>query len=155
MIEFLIKFMAEWIWLGLLVLFLAVEASTVALVSLWFAVGALAALLTAAFGGNVILQVAAFLAVSVALLVLARPILRRYVNPKIIKTNAESVVGTVGLVTEAIDNLAPTGQVKLGGMFWTARSVSGDKIPVGTQIRVERIEGVKVLVSPVPELSKI
>jgi len=147
--------MFAWIWLGLLVLFLAVEASTVALVSLWFAVGALAALLATAFGGNIILQCGLFFAVSVVLLALARPVLRRYVTPKIIKTNVESVIGTVGLVTEAIDNLAPTGQVKLGGMVWSARSVSGDPIPVGTQIRVERIEGVKVLVSPVPELSKI
>lgn len=147
--------MFAWIWLGLLVLFLMVEASTVALVSLWFAVGALAALLAAAFGGDIILQCALFFAVSVALLALARPILRRYVNPKIVKTNVESVIGAVGLVTEAIDNLAPTGQVKLGGMVWTARSASGDPIPVGTQIRVERVEGVKVLVSPVPELSKI
>lgn len=147
--------MFAWIWLGLLVMFLMMEASTVALVSLWFAVGALAALLAAAFGGNIILQCALFFVVSVALLALARPVLRRYVNPKIIKTNVESVVGTVGLVTEAIDNLAPTGQVKLGGMFWSARSVSGDKIPVGTQIRVEKVEGVKVLVCPVPELSKI
>lgn len=143
------------IWLGLLLLFLVMEASTVALVSLWFAVGALAALLAAVFGGGIILQCVLFFAVSVVLLALARPILKRYVNPQIIKTNVESVVGTVGLVTEAIDNLAPTGQVKLGGMVWTARSVSGDPIPVGTQIRVERIEGVKVLVSPVPELSKI
>ncbi len=147
--------MFAWIWLGLLVLFLAMEASTVALISLWFAVGALAALLAAAFGGNIILQCALFFGVSVVLLALARPVLKRYVNPKIIKTNAESVVGTVGLVTEAIDNLAPAGQVKLGGMVWSARSVSGDPIPVGTQIRVEKIEGVKVLVSPVPELSKI
>ncbi len=147
--------MMGWIWLGLLLLFLTVEASTVALVSLWFAAGALAALLAVAFGGNIIVQCALFFVVSVVLLALARPILRRYVTPKITKTNVESVVGTVGLVTEAIDNLAPAGQVKLGGMVWTARSVSGEVIPVGVQIRVERIEGVKVLVSPVPELSKI
>lgn len=147
--------MIVWVWLGLLLLFLAVEASTVALVSLWFAAGALAALLAAALGGSILLQCVLFFAVSVVLLALARPILRRYVTPKITKTNVESVVGSVGLVTEAIDNLAPAGQVKLGGMVWTARSVSGDIIPVGTQIRVERIEGVKVLVSPVPELSKI
>lgn len=141
--------MIVWIWLGLLLLFLALEASTVALVSVWFAAGALAALLAAAFGGSVVLQCVLFFGVSVVLLALARPVLRRYVNPKIIKTNVDSVVGSEGLVTQAVDNLAPTGQVKLGGMFWSARSSSGEPIPEGTRIRVDRIEGVKVYVTPV------
>lgn len=141
--------MIVWIWLGLLLLFLAAEASTVALVSIWFAVGTLAALLAAAFGGDVVLQCVLFFGVSLVLLALVRPLLRRYVNPKIIKTNVDSVIGSEGLITQAVDNLAPTGQVKLGGMFWSARSSSGEPIPVGTQVRVDRIEGVKAYVTPV------
>ena len=64
------------------------------------------------------------------------------------KTNVDSVIGAEGYVTEAIDNLSYTGRVKLGGITWAARSTSGAGIPVGTLVKVERIEGVKVFVSP-------
>ena len=67
---------------------------------------------------------------------------------KIEKTNVDAVIGSTGLVTVAIDNVTAEGQVKLGAMYWTARSTSGEKIPEGTLIRADRIEGVKVYVSP-------
>ena len=60
----------------------------------------------------------------------------------------EALVGTRGYVTSDIDNLTAVGQVKLGAMEWTARSTSGDPIPTGTKVKVDRIEGVKVFVSP-------
>lgn len=134
------------LWLALLVGFLVIEACTVALVSLWFAAGALAALLLQLAGIAFGVQVAAFLAVSVALLLLLRPMLRRH--QKITKTNVDSVIGSIGLVTEDVDNVTYTGQVKLGAMTWTARSTTGSPIPKGTKIRADRIEGVKVYVSP-------
>ena len=140
--------MMPFVWLGLLVLFLLIEAATVALVSLWFAAGALAAILACLLGGNAAVQCAVFFLVSVALLGLARPLLRRYVDPHIVKTNVDSVAGTEGLVTEAIDNVSGSGQVKLGAMTWTARSTDGSPIPAGTRIRADRVEGVKVFVSP-------
>lgn len=136
------------IWLALLVLFLLAEAATVALVSLWFAAGALAAILVCLLGGSVAVQCVVFFLVSAVLLGLARPLLRRYVNPRIVKTNVDSVAGTEGLVTEAIDNISGAGQVKLGAMVWTARSTDGNPIPAGTRIRADRVEGVKVFVSP-------
>lgn len=142
-------------WLALLVFFLMVEGSTVSLVSAWFAVGSLAALLASLFGGNITLQIVLFLAVSGILLAMLRPLVRRYVNPRITTTNVDSLIGTQGLVTGDIDNLEGIGQVKLGGMTWTARSATGEKIPAGTQIRVERIEGVKAFVSPVAVKSVI
>lgn len=134
------------LWLALLVGFLVIEACTVALVSLWFAAGALAALLLQLAGIAFAAQVIVFLAVSVALLLLLRPMLRRH--QKITKTNVDSVIGAIGLVTEDIDNVTYTGQVKLGAMTWTARSTAGSPIPKGTKIRADRIEGVKVYVSP-------
>lgn len=140
--------MFAWIWFGLLVLFVLVEASTVALVSIWFAAGSVVALLTAVLGGGFGLQCILFLVVSIALLALVRPFLRRYVNPKIIRTNVDSVIGSRGHVTEAVDNIAPTGQVKLGGMTWTARSTDGSPIAQGQTVVVDRVEGVKVFVSP-------
>ncbi|MBQ7801918.1 MAG: NfeD family protein [Oscillospiraceae bacterium] len=137
------------IWLGLMVVFLIVEASTVTMVSLWFAAGSLAAMIAALLGGPIWLQVALCLAVSAVLLACLRPMVRRKFTPKLKSTNVDAIVGTRGYVTADIDNVAAAGQVKLNGMEWTARSEGGEKIPAGTLVRVERIEGVKVFVSPV------
>lgn len=140
------------IWLGLMVAFLIVEASCpIHLVSIWFAAGSLAAMIAAALHAEFWLQIVLFVAVSGVLLASLWPVTRKFLKPKLAKTNVDAVVGQRGHVTEDIDNIDATGQVKLGGMYWTARSVSGRKIPVGTLVQVERIEGVKAYVSPVPE----
>ena len=141
--------MNTFIWLGLVVLFLAVEAATVTMVSLWFAGGALAALAISLLGGGFAWQIGAFIIVSTALLALLRPIARKHFTPKLTRTNVDSVIGSVGYVTADIDNMAATGTVKLGAMEWTARSVSGEKISTGTLVKVEKIEGVKAFVTPV------
>ena len=117
------------IWLGLLVLFGILEAATVALVSLWFMAGSLAALIAALCGAGLPVQVGVFLAVSALLLACLRPLVRRYVTPRITATNADSVIGKVAVV-------------------WTARSSTERPIPAGTQVRVDRIEGVKLFVTP-------
>lgn len=139
-----------YMWIGLLILFLMVEGSTVALVSLWFAVGSLAAIVAALLGASLVVQVGIFLAVSGVLLALLRPFLRKYVAPSIQKTNVDSLIGKCCPVTDAICNLESRGQVKIGGMVWSARSESGADIPEGTVVKVRRIEGVKLIVSPVP-----
>ena len=135
-------------WLVLTVVFLAVEAATVTVVSLWFAAGALTAMVTALLGGGIWLQTGVFITVSAIALTALRPLVRKYLTPKLTATNVDSVIGTVGIVTAGIDNIAASGQVKLNGMEWTARSSSGDPIPQGTRVTVDRIEGVKVFVSP-------
>ena len=134
------------LWLALFVVFLIVEAGTVALVSIWFALGALAALVSCARGAEMWLQITVFLVVSLVLLALLWKRVRSKLTTT--KTNVDSVIGAEGYVTEAIDNLSYTGRVKLGGITWAARSTSGAGIPVGTLVKVERIEGVKVFVSP-------
>ena len=139
------------VWFVLLVLFLFVEANTVSVVSVWFAAGALAAIVTVLLGGQLWLQVVLFFVVSAGLLVALRPIIKKHFTPKLVKTNVESIVGQKGYATAAIDNLSATGQVKLGGMYWSARSTSGDPIPEGTLVKVDRIEGVKAFVSPTEE----
>ena len=137
------------IWLGLLIAFLIVEAvCAVHLVSIWFAAGSLAALVVYMLRGPVWLQVTVFAIVSAALLAALWPLTKKFLNPKIVSTNVDSVIGSTGLVTAPIDNVAGAGQVKLGAMYWTARSTSGAPIPEDTLIRVDRIEGVKVFVSP-------
>lgn len=148
------KFVA-FVWLGLVILFLIAEGATVSLVSLWFAAGAVVAMFAALLGAGIWLQTGLFLVVSGALLLMLRPIVRRYLVPKITPTNVDSLVGSTGLVTEAIDNVTASGQVKLGAMEWTARSTTGENIPQGTLIRVDRIEGVKVYVTPVNVPEKI
>ena len=142
-------------WLILLVIFLVAEAGTVALVSLWFAAGALAALVAALLGGGMLWQMGMFLLVSAGLLLALRPWAKRYLNPKITRTNVDSVIGSAGLVTSEVDNVKATGQVKLGAMEWTARSTSGDPIPAGPMVTVDRIEGVKVFVTPVKEAQTV
>ena len=134
------------LWALLAVGFLVLEACTVAMVSLWFAIGAAAALVLSLLGAAFWIQAVAFLAVSGVLLALLRPMMRKYV--KITRTNVDSVPGMEGLVTEDIDNVAYQGQVKLGAMTWSARSSSGAPISTGTKVRVDRVEGVKVFVSP-------
>jgi len=135
-------------WLVLMIALLAAEASTVTLISLWFAAGALAAMIVSLLGGAIWLQITAFLAVSVVLLTALRPLVRKYLTPRLTKTNVDSVIGSTGLVTAPIDNITASGQVKLNGMEWTARSTSGEPIPAGTKVTVDRIEGVKVFVTP-------
>ena len=141
--------MYDFIWLGVMVLFLIVEAATVSMVSLWFAGGALAALVVALLDGSWLLQIIAFLVVSAGLLALLRPLARKHFTPKLTKTNVDSIVGTEGYVTADIDNVAATGKCKLGAMEWTARSATGEKISTGTLVKVEKIEGVKAFVIPV------
>lgn len=136
------------VWLVLMVFFLLAEAATVSMVSLWFAAGALGAMIISLLHGALGLQIVAFVIVSGVLLALLRPLVRRFVTPKVTSTNVDAVVGSTGIVTAAIDNVAAVGQVKLGAMVWTARSTSGAPIPEGTRVRVDRIEGVKAFVSP-------
>ena len=142
------------IWLALMVVFLIAEAVTVATVSLWFAAGALVALLVSLLGLHVWLQIVLFLVVSGVLLACLRPMVKRHFTPRLTPTNVDAIVGTRGVVTAEVDNVCAAGQVKLNGMDWSARSTDGSIIPAGTQVKVDRIEGVKVFVSPVSKWAK-
>ncbi len=141
------------VWLVLLGLFLLVEgACPIHLVSIWFACGALAAMIAAICGGQLWLQITLFITVSVALLVCLWPVVKKFLNPQLTATNVDSVIGSEGYVLEEIDNLLPSGKVKLGAMEWTARSTQNRKIPTGTLVKVDKIEGVKAFVSVVEEV---
>ena len=137
------------IWLVLMVLFLLAEASTVTMVSLWFAAGALVAMVASLLGASVWLQVVLFLVVAAALLASLRNVVRKHFTPKLERTNVDAIVDSRGYVTSDIDNVSATGTVKLGAMEWTARSTSGCPIPKGTLVKVDKIEGVKAFVTPV------
>ncbi len=138
----------EIVWLVLLILFLAAEAACpIHLVSVWFAAGSLAALIAAMLGAQLWLQIGVFLLLSAGLLALLWPLVRKYINPRRVATNLDAVIGSEGYVTEPIDNVAATGQVKLGAMTWTARSTDCSPIAAGTLVQVDKIEGVKAFVS--------
>ena len=137
------------LWFALMVIFIFAEASTVTMVSMWFVAGALAALVVNFLGGQFWLQTVVFLVVSAGLLLLLRPIAKKCLTPKIVKTNVDSVIGMQGVVLETIDNVSATGRVKLGAMEWSARSSDGTTIEKDTLVQVDRIEGVKVFVTPV------
>ena len=136
------------VWLVLMVVFLIAEAATVTMVSLWFAAGSLIALIISLLGGSWGLQVIAALVVSALTLACLRPMIRKHFTPRLVKTNVDSVVDSRGYVTVDIDNNSAAGNVKLGAMEWSARSSSGAPIAKGTLVKVDRIEGVKVFVSP-------
>ena len=143
------------IWLALVVIFLVAEALTVSMVSLWFAAGAVVALLLSLLDLQIWLQVVLFFVVSGVLLACMRPMFRRHVAPKLTPTNVDAIVGTRAVVTAEIDNVCAAGQVKINGMDWSARSTNGQIIPEGTLVRVERIEGVKAFVTPIERRAKI
>lgn len=136
------------VWLALLVFFAIAEAVTVGLVSVWFAAGALAALLCTFFTANIWFQIFLFLAVSLITMAVLRPLGRKYVLPTVTPTNADRVIGRQAVVTEDIDNLNGKGTVVVFGVAWTARSEDGSPIPQGTTVLVKRIEGVKLFVTP-------
>ena len=134
-------------WLAACVLLGVAEAATVNLVSIWFAVGALVALITAALGAPLWLQVTVFILASALSLALTRPLARRLLARRRVPTNADRVLGQTCEVTEAIDNTAGTGAVYVDGKTWTARSRSGAPIPAGTLVRAQAVEGVKLIVT--------
>ena len=144
--------MMIWAWLGAIVLFGIIEAVTAGLVSIWFVMGAAAALLAAILGIGTTVQILLFIAVSAAALVMTRPLVRRYTQGQSVPTNADRVLGQKAKVTETIDNENSTGAVYVDGKTWSARSVDGSVIPVGTQVRIENMEGVKLFVTSLKKM---
>ncbi|MBR5294340.1 MAG: NfeD family protein [Oscillospiraceae bacterium] len=134
-------------WLAAMVIFIIAEATTVTLVSIWFAVGALGAILIALLGGGLTLQVTVFLALAIVLLIFLRGAVRKHFTPRITRTNVDSVIGATGIVVTPVNNIAALGQVQINGVEWSARSTDGSHIGAGTLVKVDKIEGVKVFVS--------
>lgn len=135
-------------WIAVIIIAIALEAATAQLVSIWFAGGGLAGLIAHFLHAPFWLQVIAAAVVTLILLLATRPLVRRFLRGKETRTNADRVVGRTAVVTEPIDNVLAKGRVSVLGSDWTARSLDGGAIPAGAQVRVERIEGVKLIVSP-------
>ena len=140
------EFSMTMFWVIAMVVFLVVEAVTVGLASIWFAVGALIAMFSAMVGAPVWLQILVFLAVSALTLYFTRPLVKKYVNGKVQPTNADMLIGKECRVTETIDNIAGTGAVYVDGKTWSARCENDEVIPEGMLVKAIRIDGVKLIV---------
>ncbi len=141
------------VWLVAVIVFLGVEISTVTLTSIWFAAGALAAMLVAMFNGNLIVQVIAFLIVAFGLLYATKPWSKKFIDTKKVNTNADRAIGEEVRVVERVSNLDQTGKAIVHGMEWTVRT-ENDNIIIeqGELVRVLRIAGVKLIVERVEEV---
>ncbi len=139
------------IWLIIAVVLGVIEAVTVSLISVWFAVGALAAILPAYFGVPLWGQVLVFLAVSAVAFAFTKRFFKDVVKVKKQPTNSDSLIGTDGIVTAEINNLAGEGKVYISGLTWSAKSKNGEKISEGEVVTVNKIEGAKLIV----EIKKI
>lgn len=139
------------VWLALFVILLIVELLTVGLTSIWFAGGALAALVLELLGVDLIWQIGAFILVSFVLVYFTRTFAVKYVNAHHEKTNYEQAVGKIVRITQRVDDLAQTGKGILDGMEWTVRTDSKEVLEKDTLARVIRISGVKLIVEPYKE----
>lgn len=135
------------IWSVATVLFLILEAITVGIASIWFALGSLCALLSALLGAPIWLQIVWFILISLLTLILTRPLVKKYVQAKAQPTNADRVIGGEAIITQTVSNLEGSGAARADGKEWTARSFDGSIIPVGTTVKVKAIEGVKLIVA--------
>lgn len=136
------------IWLVLTIGFVILEAATVQLLCVWFAAGALAAMLVGLLGGALWLQILVFFTVSIVLFATLWPMARKHLKARTVATNADALVGRVCKVTQSIDPLEG-GRVKVGDVTWSARCEGGEPIPAGSQVKILKIQGAKVIVEEV------
>ena len=139
-------------WAILLVAMIILEAATAQFVSIWFAGGALAALICSMLTLEVWVQVAVFISVTLILLVLTRKIFKKLKGTTPEKTNIDAIIGQTALVTKTISNKMSEGTVKLGGMTWSARSDNGEVIEEGETVNILKIDGVKLIVNKIQEV---
>ncbi len=135
------------VWLLLLIVMIVTELITMGLTTIWFAGGTIIAIILAVLHVPVAIQIAAFLVVSIVLLIFTRPIAVKYFNHDRLKTNVESMIGRQAVVISEIDNLNGIGQIQVNGQEWSARTVEdGQVIPVGEVVVIKAVSGVKLIV---------
>jgi len=147
----LLEMFVQWLpvlWLLVAVIFGVIEAATVQLMSIWFAVGAVAAMIAALLGAGIWLQFVVFLAVAVLVLVFTRPLVKKVLRVGHVHTNADSLIGRIGAVTVDIAGPGEVGRVLVDGQDWSAVSQDGIPVAKGEKVLVKAIEGVKLVVEP-------
>ena len=141
------------VWLILAVVLGVAEAVTISLISIWFAIGAVAAIIPAYFGVPIWGQILVFLAISAIAFAFTKRFFKDIVKVKKQPTNSDSLIGTDGIVTAEINNLEGTGKVYISGLTWSAKSLNGEDIPEGAVVTARKIEGATLVVET-KELAK-
>lgn len=137
------------LWLVAAIVLGIVEATTVTLTCIWFAIGAVGAAIVALFQGAIWLQIIVFAILSIGCILALRPIAKSKLGPKDkVATNADRILGQEAIVKESIDNVAGTGAISVSGLVWTARSEEDALIEEGSHVKIVRIDGVKAIVAP-------
>lgn len=137
---------ASIVWLIILAVMIIIEIATLGLTTIWFGIGAIGAAVVSGLGYGIWGQLGVFALLSVIAMALCRPFAVRYLNKEKEKTNIDEVVGKTAVVSKLINNEMATGEVKLNGMDWTARSEDGSVIEEGKRVTVVSVQGVKLIV---------
>ena len=142
--------MISWwiIWLVIAVIMLVIEIATTGLATLWFAIGAVVAMIMDLCGASVASQIIAMAAISavcfVVCMIWVKPKLESLRKKNVQKTNADRLIGREGVVIVPFNSTEGKGQVKVDGQIWSAKS--GEDYTEGTKVTVKAIEGVKLVV---------
>lgn len=144
-----------WIfWLIAAGVFFIIEMATIGFLVFWLGIGALLAMVTSFLTDSILIQVIVFVITSILLLIFTRPLVNKFVKvPKEVKTNAYSIIGKKGIVISAINNIEGSGQIKIDGEVWSAKSANDDDIAKDTEVEIIEIDGVKAVVKKIPENS--
>ena len=143
-------------WLIAAGIFFIIEMATIGFLVFWLGIGSLLAMVTSFFVESIIVQFVVFLVTSTLLIIFTRPLVNKFVKvPKEIKTNAYSIIGKKGIVTSKINNIEGSGQIKIDGEVWSAKSLDEEEIEKNTEIEIVEIDGVKAVVKKVTDNAKI
>lgn len=136
------------IWLIAAGIFIIIEIITAGFLVFWLGIGALLAMIVSFFTDNILIQCSVFLLSSTALILATKPLVKKFINSKDNTiTNAYSIIGKTGIVTQDIDSSVGKGQIKINGEIWSARSDSDTFIPKDSEVEILKIDGVKVVVN--------
>ncbi len=138
-----------YVWLILAGIFAIGEVLTTGFLIFWLSLGSLIAMVVSFFIPDIIVQTTIFLISSVILILATKPLVKKLANIETVKTNAYSIIGKKGIVTNDINSINSTGQVKIEGELWSAIGKDDMDIPKGTEVEVNEIKGVKVIVTPI------
>lgn len=143
-------------WLIAAGVFFIVEMATIGFLSFWLGIGALLAMVTSFFIDNIIVQSIIFLLSSTLLIIFTKPLVNKFIKiPKEVKTNAYSIIGKKGIVISKINNTDGSGQIKIDGEIWSAKSIDDEEIEKNTEIEIIEIDGVKAVVKKLTINSEI
>ena len=140
-----------YIWLIFAGLILIIEAMTAGFLVFWFAIGSLFAMITSFFTDNLFIQTSVFVISSTVLLFATKPFVKKFTQTKSpIKTNVYSIIGKTAIVTQEINSIHSTGQIKVDGEIWSAIGENDSSvIPKDSEVKILEVKGVKAIVSPI------